>query len=384
MTLQISPNAQRSAKACFRPFQMVCTIAALQLTLFTCSVVTAGEGGAAVDSGAETRASRDDARISADGDATQFTPIRVLPKMRPNNNFPIVDAVEASKTVLNDELVLGVEINGESRAYPLNMINGPFREILNDELAGTSIAVTWCFLCHNGIVYERLVGTETLTFSVSGLLWQRNLVMVDEESESLWSHMLGRAMRGEFEGTVLKRIPAEMTTWKKWKSQYPHTTVAILRRTSQRFQRDIYRLPERFVIGYEKNGSARAWGFADLIDQRVVNDEIDGSAVLIVFDAESFTATIFEREVDGKTLTFEWHGDQLIDRESGRIWDPFSGKLVGNDESTVAQLHRAPGVIAFGSAWKRFYPHSTYWGHKIDFGPARDSQKTDTSASDSR
>jgi len=302
-------------------------------------------------------------------ESEKFSPIRVLPKMRPITDFAVVDATEASETVLDDEMILGVEIEGATRAYPLNMINGPFREILNDEVGEKAIAVTWCFLCHNGIVYARDVQGELLTFSVSGLLWKRNLVMVDEESDSLWSHMLGRSMRGEYEGTVLKRLPAMMTTWQKWKSQHPRTTVAILRRTSHHFQGDFYKAPQRFVIGFENKSKARAWGFADLIKQPVVNEVLNGIPVLVVFDATSFTASLYSRTVDGQTLTFTRREKQLIDRETGRMWDPLSGKQVGTAASST-QLKRLPGVVSFATAWKQFYPRSTFWGTNIEFGTA--------------
>ncbi|TWU08917.1 hypothetical protein CA54_41560 [Symmachiella macrocystis] len=297
----------------------------------------------------------------------EFSPIRVLPKMRPITDFAVVDATEGSETVLDDEMILGVEIKGETRAYPMNMINGPFREILNDEVGGKAIAVTWCFLCHNGIVYAREVHGEVLTFSVSGLLWKRNLVMVDEESDSLWSHMLGRSMQGEFQGTVLERLPVTMTTWKIWKSQHPETTVGILRRTSHRFQGDFYKAPQRFVIGFDNKSKARAWGFADLIKQPVLNEELNGIPVLVLFDAKSFTASLYSRSVDGQTLTFTQSDKHLRDRETGRIWDQLTGKQMGTDAS-LARLKRLPGVVSFAGSWKRFYPHSTFWGTHIDYG----------------
>lgn len=76
------------------------------------------------------------------GDVTDYKPITVLDKpIR-----AIVDApfVTADKTELADNaLIIGVEVNGQSRAYPINQLTGPYREIINDELGGTPIAATW-------------------------------------------------------------------------------------------------------------------------------------------------------------------------------------------------------------------------------------------------
>ncbi len=63
--------------------------------------------------------------------------------------FPAIEASEAQsfeeadQRLLDEELVIGVEINGQSRAYPINMLTGPSREIINDKLGETAIAATW-------------------------------------------------------------------------------------------------------------------------------------------------------------------------------------------------------------------------------------------------
>jgi len=72
-----------------------------------------------------------------------FHPIPVLSRQPPITDFPVVSATVAKARLREDELVLGVEVGGETRAYPLNMLNGPMREILNDTLGGRAIAATW-------------------------------------------------------------------------------------------------------------------------------------------------------------------------------------------------------------------------------------------------
>ena len=58
-------------------------------------------------------------------------------------NVPVISAADVGEEVQDNELVLGVVINGKSRAYPINMLTRPTREIINDELGGMSIAATW-------------------------------------------------------------------------------------------------------------------------------------------------------------------------------------------------------------------------------------------------
>ena len=72
-----------------------------------------------------------------------FNPIRVVPSQSAITDVPVIAASEVNKEVYDKELVLGVVVNGEARAYPINMLTGPSREIINDTLGGRAIAASW-------------------------------------------------------------------------------------------------------------------------------------------------------------------------------------------------------------------------------------------------
>ena len=76
-------------------------------------------------------------------EAADFDPVQVVDPVPPITSFPIVSASRAGEDLTDAELVLGVTIEGESRAYPINMLTGPSREILNDTIKGHAIAATW-------------------------------------------------------------------------------------------------------------------------------------------------------------------------------------------------------------------------------------------------
>jgi len=78
--------------------------------------------------------------IPADGD---FQPMVAAPMQHAITEFPVVSATEADEELYDYELVLGVTVGGESRAYPINTLTGPQREIINDTLGGRAIAATW-------------------------------------------------------------------------------------------------------------------------------------------------------------------------------------------------------------------------------------------------
>jgi hypothetical protein len=112
---------------------------------------------------------------------------------------------------LADETVIGVTLNDESHAYPIRLLS--LHEIVNDEISGHPIAVTWCPLCYSAIVFSRVVDEQILTFGVSGYLLKNNLVMFDVQSNTLWSQLYAQGLRGAYSRQRLELIPSTFTTW---------------------------------------------------------------------------------------------------------------------------------------------------------------------------
>ncbi len=143
-----------------------------------------------------------------------------------------INAKLYGKYLVSSDRVIGVEIDGESRAYPLLVLN--CHEIVNDTLGGVAIAVTYNPLCDSIVVFEREMAGETLEFGVSGLLYNSNLMMFDRrpnaQGESLWSQLLGRAIAGPAAeaGRELAAVPASVTRWADWLALHPQTTVLAL------------------------------------------------------------------------------------------------------------------------------------------------------------
>ena len=292
----------------------------------------------------------------------RFNPKTVVPSpLPPIIEPPIVSAMEAGQSLNEAELVLGVTIGDESRAYPINMLTGPQREIINDELAGQAIAATWSHLCHNGIVYARQVKDRKLTFAVSGMLWQSNLVMMDQESGGLWSQILGTCMQGPLEGAQLATLPSTMTDWNTWRRHHPRTTVLVMPRTSERFRREIYREASKYVLGVASGRKARAWPFDQLYFVPVLNDSFLGVPIVVAFHSESGSAYIYDRRVDGQTLSFTFRNGALVDEQTGTKWSWATGKA-RTGELHDRQLKPLVGLVSYRRAWEEFHPKSQFWG----------------------
>jgi hypothetical protein len=136
------------------------------------------------------------------------------------------DCVSANdaRHVRPKDRVVGVDIDGEPRAYPISILN--HHEIVNDTLRGTPIAVTYCPLCDSAVVFDRRTPIGEREFGVSGLLYNSNVLMYDRaDAESLWSQITMAGVSGPGSGQPLKPVASELTTWQDWLSRHPDTTV---------------------------------------------------------------------------------------------------------------------------------------------------------------
>lgn len=147
--------------------------------------------------------------------------------------------------LVGDDRIIGVALGGESRAYPLRILN--WHEVANDTLGGVPIAVTYHPLSEGVVVFDRRCGNDVLELGVSGLLFNSSLLMYDRRpegaGESLWSQLQARAVAGPGASASLHLtvLPCSLTTWDRWRRAHPETTVLAPRRgMSERYERNPY------------------------------------------------------------------------------------------------------------------------------------------------
>lgn len=124
--------------------------------------------------------------------------------------------------------VLGVEVGGEYRAYPLNIMEA--HELVNDTLGGRPISLTYCTLCRSAVAYlldELPPGVERPTLRTSGLLNRSNKLVFDRETWSLFDQFTGRALSGPLAEAevVLPRVTVVTSRWDEWRAAHPETTL---------------------------------------------------------------------------------------------------------------------------------------------------------------
>lgn len=225
------------------------------------------------------------------------------------DGIPAIDAptfvavAEADEWLEDREPVIELELAGEARAYPLQILI--WHEIVNDEVGATPVAVTFCPLCNTALVFDRRVDGRVLDFGTTGNLRNSDLVMYDRQTESWWQQFGGRALVGELTGKKLGQIPARVVAWEDFKAKHPDGN-ALSRNTG--YSRPYGQNP---YTGYDDVDSPPFFPAENEDDERlppkerVVYVERSGDAVAIPFSALAKEREI-KVEVGGERLVVTW------------------------------------------------------------------------------
>lgn len=322
----------------------------------------------------------------------------------PRDGIPSIDNPrfvnpEAAATWLADnEPVMVLEIDGDGRAYPLQIIT--WHEIVNDTVGGVPVVVTFCPLCNSALAFDRRFDGEVYEFGVSGLLRNSDLVMYDRTTESLWQQLTGEAIVGDLAGEQLTFLPSRLVSFDDFRAAYPDGQV-LSRDTG--FERPYGRNPyagydtynntlsaggdfalfrqelderleaaERVVtVSLPEEGLDVAYPLTILAEQGVINDT-QGSQDLVIFyvpgtasalDAEVIAESrdvgatgVYDPHLNGRKLTFRQDGGQIVDVETGSTWNIFgqatAGPLAGE------QLEPLVHGDHFWFSWAAFKPET--------------------------
>jgi len=135
----------------------------------------------------------------------------------------IVSIAEAEGWLDAVEPVIRIEIDGQARAYPIQVLI--WHEIVNDRIGDTPVAVTFCPLCNTGLAFLRIVDNEVLDFGTTGRLLYSNLIMYDRQTESWWQQATGKSIVGAHTGSQLDFVNAPIISWEQFKENHPEGTV---------------------------------------------------------------------------------------------------------------------------------------------------------------
>ena len=305
--------------------------------------------------------------------------------------LPAADADYITPT----ELVFGVEINGDARAYPLRILD--WHEMANDVVGGVPVALAYCTLCGAGVLFDTRVGDATYEFGSSGFLMRSNKLMYDRTTYTLWNQLTGEPVLGKLaDGSIeLKRLPVVVSTWQAWHARHPDTQVLSLETGHLRdytpgnpygsyfaspdtmfpAEGAVDRLPDKArIFALYIDGQPHAYATADVARERVVNDQVGDTSVVVIAGGPELKGVGIDRirgpavwdagaEVrayERKDHTFQpTEGTEQVQDAQGRLWQITEDALVGSDGQT---LDRLGGHLAYWFGWVSYYPRTTLYG----------------------
>jgi hypothetical protein len=225
------------------------------------------------------------------------------------------------------EMVMAVEINGESRAYSI-------------------------------VVHDRRLRGETLAFGVQGALYMNNMTWYDRQTGSIWIQMWGEAVAGPLIGETLMQLPAYVGPLGTWVAQHPDSLFMNDGPGMMGFYPDIPH--DDFVFGITHDAFASAYCFRPAAEAGILNDSVGEVPVLVYVDPDSRDIRVFDRRIDSQVSTFQMSDGELRDFETGTRWNPVNGlSLTGELAHEV--LNQIPFTTAFDWSWRDLYPDSSFY-----------------------
>jgi len=315
----------------------------------------------------------------------------------PKDGIPAIDnpkyvsIADADLWLKPVEPVVSVEVDGQGRAYPIQVLM--WHEIVNDTLNGQPLSVTFCPLCNTAIAFKRAVDDQILDFGTTGRLQFSNLIMYDRQTESWWQQATGEAIVGELLGTQLEFHPAIIVSWESFKSEYPNGDV-LSKDTGygRNYGRnpyvgydDINNVPFLYlgaptpnelpaiarVLTIDLNGEAVAYPYDILKEVHIINDTVGGEEIVVFWQAGVASAlntsevaagrdvgsgAAFSRSVGDQILTFTFDNNDLKDKETNSTWNIFGEAIDGDLKGT--ELSPVISINHFWFSWAAFKPET--------------------------
>lgn len=280
-------------------------------------------------------------------------------------------AMAKDNTVKEDKLVLGVEINGEAKAYPLQLIG--YHHQVSDTIGGMPVLVTYCTVCRTGRVFSPVVNGRKETFRLVGMD-HFNAMFEDATTKSWWRQVSGEAITGPLKGKSLKELPSQQIVLSAWLRLHPSSTVL---QPDTVFNKQYNRLadfdkgtvksnlekrdslswkPKSWIIGVVHGKEAKAYDWNELEAKQIIQDSLPGLPMLITLESDSASFHVWSRRVNGSVLRFQKQaGMQLLkDANTGSVWD-MNGTCV-DGSLKGGQLTAVQASQEFWHSWQTFHP----------------------------
>ena len=280
-------------------------------------------------------------------------------------------ATIADNKIDSTKLIIGVAINGQAKAYPVEIIG--YHHQVQDTVGTEPVMVTYCSVCRTGRIYSPFVNSKFQQFRLVGMD-HFNALFEDVGTKSWWRQATGIAVAGPLKGTALKEIASEQMSLGAWIRKYPNTTILQPDTLFAKQYKDLKGFDEgtiksglekrdsaswkfkSWVVGLQKDGHSKAYDWNELVKQRVINDTFQNTAIVLVLENDNSSFHVWNRQVNNKLLQFsrDETSQTLKDTTTNSIWNRegvcVEGVLKGS-RLTLVQSYQE-----FWHSWQTFHP----------------------------
>lgn len=307
----------------------------------------------------------------------------------PKDGIPPIDrpkyisAAESDKFLQAKDVVFGLDYRGVIKAYPQKIL--VWHEIVNDEVKGEKIAITYCPLTGSAVGFRgRSRDGAMITFGTSGKLVNSNLLMYDRQTDSQWPQILGIAIDGKNKGTALDEIPVVWTHWSRWRRRHPDTLVLSTDTGYFRsYGKDPYGSydksgsyydsggplfpvmakdgrfsPKEVVVGLKVNEKQMALHKQLLRVKKFINTSLGGVPLVAFYDSDLDLMRVFIRQINGKATNFGFEKGRVVDELTGSVWRADGRSVEGKMSGSQLKQQTAYDVMWF--AWYAFFPETIF------------------------
>jgi hypothetical protein len=293
-----------------------------------------------------------------------LTHVNIFEKMFHPYDSPAFASADQVKVDADDK-VLAVSLGQDARAYPIRTMG--YHHIVNDTVGGVPIAVTYCTLCHTGLVWRRVLDGRTLHFRLAGIN-NGNALLRDEETSSIWQQSTGEAIYGPLKGRQLEMVRSDELSFALWRREQPQGQVLKPDAAYEReydpkdWERHVAATrtvvdttksgiaPHELMIGVTVAGQSKAYPVGTILAAKLVQDRIEGLPVVVVVGPDGASIRAFETSAGQEAVNLTFAGGEgetvMRDAQTGSAWN-FQGCAV---EGTLA-----------GRCLQEIDAHKDYW-----------------------
>jgi hypothetical protein len=277
----------------------------------------------------------------------------------------------SKNSVTPEKLIIGVVVNGEARAYPIQFIG--YHHQVRDKIGDSMIMVTYCTVCHSGRVFSPLVAGLPETFRLVGMD-HFNAMFEDEGTKSWWRQATGEAVAGPLKGQKLSEIPSQQMSLGAWLRNYPNSLImqpdssfkeeyadlipyekgqtksSLTKRDSLSWQ------DKSWVVGINIGLSAKAFDWNELLSKQMLKDSLEGIPFALVVEKDSSSYHAWDLRVGDRKLDVSLVDNRLVDQQTGSSWNFAGWCTEGPLKGT--HLQPVPAYQEYWHSWKTFHPQT--------------------------